>query len=186
MSVMAAVLLATLVVATSSRAAFTTTTSNTGNSLTSGAAISLVDNDGGASMFAAVTDLLPGDSEVSCITVTYESTPDPDAVVLFMPAAPSGGTLADDLTLTIEMGADALPAFDDCTTFIPTGGPLFDGSVSDFATTHGDAASGLVTWDPDPALPLTTTATFRFTLTVDATADPSDTTAFDFTWQTDL
>lgn len=186
MAAMIAILVVTFLVVTTSRAAFSATTENTGNSLTTGAAISLVDDDGGASMFATVTGLFPGDTEVSCITVDYVSAPDPNAVVLYIPTAPSGGTLADDLTLTVEIGTDASPTFDDCSTFVPTGGPLFSGSVSAFATTYNDTASGLSTWDPDPLVPASLGATFRITLEVEPTADPADSTAFAFTWETDL
>ncbi len=188
-AVIVAMLLISFLVLSSSRAAFNATTSNDANTLQTGAAISLTDNDSDAAMFASVTGLLPGDAEVSCITVTYNSTPDPGDVVLYMPAAPTGGTLADDLNLTIEMGTDATETFDDCTAFVPdpVSGTLFTGTVSSFAATHTSAATGLVTWDPDPATaPVGTVRTFRFTLGVASSADPDDDTTFGFTWETAL
>ncbi len=188
-AVVVAMLLISFLVLSSSRAAFNATTSNDGNNLQTGGAISLTDNDLDAAMFASVTGLLPGDTEVSCITVTYESAPDPGDVVLYMPTAPTGGTLADDLDLTIEIGTDATESFDDCTAFVPdpVGGTLFSGTVSSFAVTHASAATGLVTWDPDPATaPVGTVRTFRFTLGVASSADPDDATNFGFTWETAL
>lgn len=191
-AIVVAMLLVSFLVLSSSRAAFNGSTSNDGNSLETGAGITLTDNDSDAPMFAAVTGLLPGDSQVSCITVTYASTPDPGNVVLYMPTAPTGGTLADDLDLTIEIGTDATATFDDCDTFVPdpsagVAGVIFQDTVSNFAATHSNAAAGLVTWDPDPlTAPVGTVRTFRFTLGVAATADPNDNTSFGFTWETGL
>lgn len=182
--VVAAVLVSFLVVG-ASRAAFEATTSNTGNVVDTGANLVLTDNDGEAAMFSTA-GALPGDSDVSCITVTYASTPPPNEVLIYAAGAPTGA-LPPHLDLTVEVGTDVLENFDDCTTWLPTGGTIYSGTVDGFATAHPDATSGLATgWTPNPAVPTETVRTFRFTVAVASTADPLTSAGFGFEWFTDL
>lgn len=172
-----ALLLVVFLVLSTSRAAFTATTDNPANSVSTGS-ISLVDDDSGSAMFAAVPDLGPLDSVARCIHVDYTGSLDAEPIALYATGAP-GGTLAPYLDLTIEIGDDNDDDFPECGSFVPTS-VLFSGTLASFAATHTDYASGLETWDP--AGP--SARTFRVTVTVQADPLAEGRSAdWGFTWE---
>ena len=172
-------ILIALLVVTSSRAAFVAQNDNTTNQVTS-AAIALADNDATTAMFDNVPNVMPGQTYQRCIDVTYTGTVDPTAVLLYRSGAPTG-TLAPYLNLTIEVGTDLSPAFRDCTGFAPSG-TIYTGTLTNFATTHADHATGLTTWDP---IGSPETRTFRFSLAVqNDSAAINKTSTFGFSWET--
>jgi hypothetical protein len=165
-------------VVTSSRAAFVAQSDNVANSVST-PSILLSDNDTTA-MFS-VPALVPGQFEYRCIDVTYAGTADPTRVSLFAAGNPTG-TLAPYLDLSIEYAPDTTDAFGTCTSFPPGATPVYDGTLSGFATTHTTHDNSLTTWDP-PAGTQTMTSRFRISVQ-DVTAAANKTTTFGFTWET--
>jgi len=165
----------------SSQAAFTSQTSNTGNSISVPTVqFDLTDNDSANAMFNNVT-MLPNETDQSCIEVTYTGDLDPTDVAFYV-AAPPTGNLAQYLNLQIDIGTDATPTFDDCSSFV-SNSTLYTGTLTSFASSHHSLAAALSTWDPsslgDP------TRVFRFTITVqNEPAAQNETAGFGFTWET--
>ena len=177
MAVAFAFLLVSFLVLNSSRAAFSDTTGNSANAISTGT-IDLSDNDSGAAMFASVANLAPGSIVDRCIDVGYTGSYDPNAIVLYMPSAPTG-SLAPYLDLTVEIGADTTDAFGTCTNFVASS-TLYTGTVSGLRSTHSSYLSGLTTWDPTG----TSTRTFRFRISVqDNNLAQGLATTFDITWE---
>jgi hypothetical protein len=171
-------ILIALLVVTSSRAAFVAQNDNTANQVTS-ASITLADNDAGAAMFN-LSNLMPAAPQQRCIDVTYTGSVNPTPVLLSATVDPAT-TLAPYLTLTVEIGIDATPAFGDCTGFTPSS-TLYSGTLANFATSHGGYATGLQTWDPAVTGEV---RTFRFVVTVqDVPAAANRTSTFGFSWET--
>jgi hypothetical protein len=140
------------VTAAATYSAFSSTTLSTGNSFAAGTVL-IDDNDLGSAMLA-LPNAKPGDSDTSCITLTYTGTLD-SSVRLY--GTISGG-LAPYVNVTVTRGTDPSPAFDSCTGFTPDGtnyigsgnGVIYQGTLSAFPTTY---AAGLV--DPTSGSPET-------------------------------
>ena len=167
--------------------AFSNSTTNTGNSIQAGT-VALEDNDGNAGVaMLSLSDARPGDSDTSCIKVTYTGSL-PSTVRLY---ATVTGTLKDYLTLTVTRGTDATPAFDNCSTFAPDAtdyngdgaGVVYSGLLSAFPATYEPAIV-----DPKAASPETWTQNeahvYKFTISLnnDTSAQGLSSTAA-FTWE---
>lgn len=182
LAALAAFLLASALMIAGSRAVFTDTTSNIGNSLAAGT-VELVDDDLGSAMFN-VSVMLPGDTEVECIQVTYQGTaPDPAAVLIYSGGYVDSDDFGDYLNLTVEEGAPGL--FGNCTGFVPDAGPsAFSGTLTAFNATHTNYATGAGVWDPAST---PESKSYRFTFNLDsATPDAEQgesATALIFTWE---
>ncbi len=141
--------------------------------------VQLADSDAGTAMFGVETTLAPGVTSERCIEVAYDGNIDPEPVLLY--AAAAYGDLAPYLDLTIDIGEAAAGAFGDCGTFTSSG-PLYSGTLADFAAAHADYAQGLPTWDPGADAEA---RTFRFTVSVqDDPAAEGKSVAFGFSWET--
>lgn len=176
-------ILVALLVVTSSRAAFVAQNDNLANTVTS-AAVELQDNDGGANaMFAGVTGLVPGRTEVRCIRVTYTGNVTPTEVKLYNAQALVAGDLSDYLNLTIDVGTQpAGESFRSCTGFVSTT-QLYTGDLLDFATAHPNYATTPVAtgWTPTAG----ESRVFRFTIGVQDNASAKNkSTTFGFSWET--
>jgi len=148
-------------------ASFMDSTSNAGSSFATGT-VSITDNDAGAFMLA-LSSATPGNSDTSCITVTYTGSLD-SSVRLY---ATVTGTLAPHLQLTVSRGTDPSPSFDACTNFTPDGadyigsgpGIVYSGLLSAYPTTYG---AGIV--DPTSGSPETWTTSeahsYRFVISL--------------------
>lgn len=178
-----AALLAGVVIAAligrASAAAFAATTSNTGNSVAVGQ-ISLTDDDGGVALFA-VTGLLPGQSQVECIEVTYAGSLDPGIVRVYSDALVTGDVaLRDALTVQIEEG----PAGGTCASF-GTATATFNGTVTSFDAFRTYDAASLGSWDPPAA---TEMRPYRITIGLPANApnavQGTSLTGLGFKWET--
>jgi Camelysin metallo-endopeptidase len=159
--------------------AFTATTANAGNSIDSGT-VALSDNDAGSAMYN-VTNAKPGDSEASCITVTYTGSLD-STVKLYMATAVTNGSLYN---LQIERGSGAA-GFDDCTGF-NADAELYNGTLGDFAA-YADFASGLdagdgTAWSTGESIDYRFTITQNDDPTVGAHEVVTSSGAHDFTWE---
>ena len=136
------ILVAAPMAAGSALAAFRSTTASPGNSYAAGN-VYLTDNDDGTGMLA-LTGAIPGQSETSCINVTYSGSL--DATVRLY--ASVSGSVTPYLSLTVTRGTSSA-AFDSCTGFAadPTdyigagAGVVYSGLLSAFPTSY---AGGLV------------------------------------------
>jgi hypothetical protein len=176
------VLLSTITVLTASRAVFADQTSNEQNYVDAGD-VTLIDNDGGVNVLFEIDDMAPGDSETTCINVTYQgSISDPGPVLVYSGGLTDSGSLADDLNLTIEEGTGAT-TFDDCTGFT-LDALVFDDTLGAFDASHIDYSSGVGSWDPSST---PDSSSYRITVELDANAASSSqgeaVTDLIFTWE---
>jgi len=101
----------------------------------------LGDNDLGASLYN-ISNAKPGESVSKCIKVTYTGSLDAD---VHLYTTSSIGTLGQYVELTITPGTQTSPSFPSCTGFTPdSGGALYTGTLSAFATAKSSYANGLV------------------------------------------
>ncbi len=165
-------------------AAFSSITTNPGNAFTSGT-VTLADNDPGTAMLA-LAGAKPGDSDTSCIRVSYTGTL-PSTVRLY--GTTTGTGLDAYLTLTVTRGTTSA-GFDNCTGFIADTtnylgsgvGVIYTGTLAAFADTY---AAGVV--DPTAtAESWTTNEThdYKFVVTVvDSDSAQGKTATQTFTWE---
>ena len=166
-----------LVVGTS-RGAFSDTTSNVANSASAGS-VAIEDDDAGSVLFN-VSGMVPNDTAVNCIEVTYQGDVTPSAPIqLYRSGANTGDGLDQYLDLDIEIGTGG--SFGSCGGFTPSS-TLFTNTLQSFAATHLDYATALGTgWSPTGA---GQSRTFRFTLTQqDDNAAQGLSAGFGFTWE---
>ena len=151
--------------------AFSSQTDNPGNVVTAGTVI-LADNDSGTAAYA-LTAAKPGDSQTSCVKVTYSGSLDAN-VRLYTPSAI--GELGPSVTLKIEPGTQASASFPSCSGFTPdSGGALFEGTLSSFAAEHNTYANGIVDFPGTSATKWATSdvVVYRVTATLSASAPDS-------------
>ena len=142
---LAAVSLVAVVGIVGTRAAISATTVNAGNQFNAGE-ISIADNDAGSFMYK-VDNALPGDSVSKCIQVTYSSpTALKSNVSLYL--TPSIDTVGPYVDMKVDVGTQSAVSFPDCTGFTAAVPTLYTGTLGDFATAHGTAATGL-TYSPN-------------------------------------
>jgi len=133
-------------------AAFTATTANTGNAFAAGT-VTIDDSNPGSTPLLALTGAAPGDSDTSCITVTYSGSL--DANVSFY-GETTGTGLGQYLDLRVRRGTDPTNSYDSCAGFTadatdhdgagPLGpGVVYQGTLDDFPQTFEDGR-----WDPIP------------------------------------
>jgi hypothetical protein len=119
--------------------AFSSQTDNPGNSVTSGTVV-LSDNDAGSALYK-LTNAKPGDSQTSCIKVTYSGSLDA-SVKVYTPSTVEA--LASSVNLKIEPGTQTASSFPSCSTFTPdAGAALYEGTLASFASEHGSFANGI-------------------------------------------
>jgi hypothetical protein len=148
--------------------AFSSQTDNPGNVVTAGS-VTLTDNDAGSALYA-LTAAKPGDSQTSCIKVTYTGSLNAN-VRIYTPSAI--GELGPNVTLKIEPGTQASPSFPSCTGFTPdSGGALFEGTLAGFAAANNSYANGIVDFPGTVATKWVTndSVVYRVTATLSASA----------------
>jgi predicted ribosomally synthesized peptide with SipW-like signal peptide len=123
--------------------AFSSKTENPGNEITAGT-VELEDNDGGTALYKILA-AKPGDTKTSCIKVTYKGSL-PSTVKLFSPS--TIGELGPYVNLKIEAGTATSSTFPSCEGFAAysTGGTLYEGTLSAFATEKNTYANGISTF----------------------------------------
>ena len=172
---------------TTTFAAFNGQTSNATNSMQAGS-VSMTDNDGGVAMMG-FSNALPGTSDTSCITVTYNGSLSSN-VRLY---GTTGGTGLDQyMNLTVTRGTfSTAPAYDSCTNFSPdatnyTGagnGVIYSGTLQNFPDSYAAGIS-----DPTSASPETWTNgelhVYRFQVSVqENVAAEGKSASQSFTWE---
>jgi len=148
--------------------AFSSKTENPGNVITAGT-VTLKDDDGGSALYA-LNAAKPGDSQTSCIDVSYTGSL-PATVKLF--TQPPVGELGPYVTLKVEAGTQTTPSFPGCEGFTAytTGGTVYEGTLAAFAAANNSFANGIDTnptgqtrWESGNSV------VYRFTATLAATA----------------
>ena len=165
--------------------AFSATTSNGGNTFSAGS-VTLTDNDSGSAMLS-LSSAKPGDSDTSCIEVTYTGSL---ASAVRLHGTTTGTGLDQYLDLRVTRGTTTSP-FDSCTNFTadPTdyngngAGVVYSGTLQGFPDAY---AGGIV--DPVAASPESWTAgekhAYKFVVTVqDNDAAQGKTASQQFTWE---
>jgi 6-phosphogluconolactonase (cycloisomerase 2 family) len=121
--------------------AFTANAADTGKGVAAGSVV-LTDNDGGNAMLS-LSSAQPGDTDISCIRVSYSGTLAAGVRVY----ATIAGALAPYLTLKVWRGTDSSPSWDSCTNFTADAtdyaglgaGVLFDGNLDTFPSSFPTA-----------------------------------------------
>ena len=166
--------------------AFTSTTSNANNSFSAGT-VTIGDNDANSALYS-VTNAKPNQSVTSCIKVTYTGSLAAD-VHIYTPS--TIGALGPYIDLTITPGTQTgTPTFPSCTGFTAdSGGALYTGTLSAFATAHNTYANGVVDYPGTVATAWNTndSVVYQFTATLDSaapdTAQGATTGSHTFTWE---
>jgi hypothetical protein len=148
------------------------TSASAGNVFAAGT-VSVSDNDSGAAGLS-LSSALPGNSDTSCIRVTYGGSLD---AALRLYADVSGG-LAPYLSLTVTRGTDASPAYDSCASFTPDGtnyqgagpGVVYSGLLSAYPTSYD---AGVVDPPTGPVETWTAGEARSYKLTVTLGEDPA-------------
>jgi len=180
---LASLVLISLLVMRVSAAAFTATTDNPQNSWDTGS-ITLTDDDGGGAGSAMfnVSGMLPGQTEVRCITVTYTGAADPAAVKLYV--AVTDGGLGAHLDVEVSQVTETGGSGNACGTVSGPTGIVATQTLNAFGTAHSGYSNGAGTWDPTGTAQ---TQSYQFTVTLGAdtpdSAQGSDAQAT-FTWET--
>lgn len=102
-----------------SYAAFTGQTRNSGNEWATGS-VKLTDDDNGAARFR-VANMLPGDTQTKCITVTADASVPSTVKGYAINPVTSTAKLEDRVKVTIESGSGG--SFADCAGFTAVGAP---------------------------------------------------------------
>lgn len=179
----AALVFVSAVVLRTSSAAFNHTTNNPNSSLAGGDLV-LADDDTGSALFT-VTDLVPGDSVVQCIQVTYTGSvtaSTPGAVKIYSAGYTDSGTFGDWLDLTIEEGTGG--SYGSCAGFTSSSTLVNATALSTFDTNNTNYGNGVTAWTPNGS---PQSRTYRVTFTLNAstpTAQEGETvTGLGFTWE---
>lgn len=101
-------------------AAFTSTTTNPGSTWAA-ATVVLTDDDAGAALFPLGADLVPGSSATRCLEVSYAGT-GAATVRMYASALTDTASLAQWITVDVDLGTGSTTGLDDCTGFV-SGGP---------------------------------------------------------------
>jgi hypothetical protein len=129
-----------------SYAAFTGQTRNSGNEWATGS-VKLTDDDNGAARFR-VANMLPGDTQTKCITVTADASVASTVKGYAINPVTSTVGLEDKVKVTIESGTGG--TFADCTGFSRVGAAhVVDKPLSEIAQAN-TFATGFGGWVVDP------------------------------------
>lgn len=156
-----AVLASALLIWQSSYAAFSGTTRNSGNNWSTGS-VTLTDDDSGAARFQA-TNMVPGDTETRCITVTANATV--PGVVRGYTVNPvlSPSNLQDHVKISMKYGTGG--GFGSCTDFVETG-VIFPATSLTTLAGYNSFANGPGNWAVTAG---TQSRTYQLTWTFDPT-----------------
>jgi hypothetical protein len=166
--------------------AFTSTTSNANNSFAAGTVV-IGDNDANAALYT-VSNAKPGTTASGCIKVTYTGSLASD---VHLYTTSTIGSLGQYVDLTITPGTQTgSPAFPSCTGFTAdSGGPLYTGTLQNFATAKNSYANGVVDFPGTTATSWATndSVVYQFTTTLQSGAPDAaqglTTGSHAFTWE---
>lgn len=139
-----------------SSAAFTGQTRNSGNEWATGS-VKLTDDDNGAARFR-VANMLPGQTETKCITVTADASVASTVKGYAVNPVTSTAGLENRIKVTIEDGEGG--SFADCNGFVPDGTPPVDDVPLSAVAQVNSFESGFGGWTVNPGVD---TKTYRMT-----------------------
>jgi hypothetical protein len=140
-----ALLLLGVLVARASSAAFVGATANDDNAFNLG---QLDLTDDAASALFTVSNMLPGQKETRCITVTYTGVPNPGVVKVYTAGFSDPDSIAQYLDITIHQGTGDTTG-GSCTGFAPADEPIRSTTtLASFRTSNGAYSTGVGTWNP--------------------------------------
>lgn len=159
-----AIVAAAALVWQSSYAAFTGTTRNSGNDWATGS-VALTDDDAGSARFQ-VTNMLPGQTDTKCITVTANATSAGTVKAYVVNSVASSSGLEDYIDITVNTGDGG--SFASCTGFVAhtTGNPLVDQVPLSTLALANSYANGVGGWAVSAG---TQSRTYQVTWTFDTT-----------------
>lgn len=148
----------------SSYAAFSGTTRNSGNDWSTGS-VALTDDDAGSARFQ-VSNMLPGQSETKCITVTANTTSPGTVKAYIVNPVTSTSGLENHVKITVVTGDGG--SFANCSGFVPhvTGNPVVTATSLSALALAGNYANGVGGW---PVSAGTQTRTYQITWNFDTT-----------------
>jgi hypothetical protein len=176
-----ALLLLGVLVARASSAAFVGATANDDNAFNLG---QLDLTDDAATALFAVNNMLPGQKETRCITVTYTGTPGPGVVKVYTAGFSDLDSIAQYLDITIHQGTGTTTG-GGCSGFIPAAEPIrATTTLATFASANGTYPTGVGTWNP-PATGSTQGYQVEVQLksSTPETAEGKALTGFNLTWE---
>ncbi len=152
------------VVMKSTDAALNGQTANPTNSIESGA-LSLTDNDAAAAILG-VADMVPGQSKVGCLRITYTGpATNVTAVKLYGSSVPAG--LAPSLSLTVATGSGTSLT---CTDFA-LNATIYTNTLDQFLSAVSTFGTGVNVFTPST---VSEAITVKFTLTLSSSSPSSD------------
>lgn len=157
-----ALLLAGGMIYQGSNAAFTGQTRNSGNEWATGS-VKLTDDDNGAARFR-VANMLPGDTQTKCITVTADASVPSTVKGYAVNPVPSTVGLEDRVKVTIESGNGG--SFADCAGFTQVGPAHVTNQPLSAIAQVNTYANGFGGWTVAPGV---SSRTYRMTWTFDTT-----------------
>lgn len=156
-----AVLIAAAVIWQASSASFSGTTRNPGNNWSTGA-VALSDDDTGSARFQ-VTEMVPGQSDSKCITVTATATVPGIVKGYTVNPLTSPQGLEDHVLISIEYGSGG--SFSSCTGFVSEGVAVPETSLTNLAAIN-NYENGSGNW---PVIAGTQSRTYEITWRFDTT-----------------
>jgi predicted ribosomally synthesized peptide with SipW-like signal peptide len=159
--------------------AFSSQTENPDNQITAGT-VDLSDNDSGNALYN-LTNAKPNDPQQRCIEVSYTGSLASEVKMYRVPGA-ALGSLATNVTVTVQSGTQATPSFPGCTGFTAED-TLYTGKLNalptDWNTGLLDAPGSDGDWDQNEKL------VYRVTVSVDdvPAAEGQSTGAHTLRWE---
>lgn len=159
-----AIVTAGALISHASNAAFSATTRNSGNNWSTGT-VALTDDDAGSARFQ-VSDMVPGQTDTKCITVTANAdVPGLIKGYAINPVTSAQG-LEDHILITVSHGTGG--SFGSCTGYVPTATEITNVPLSTLFAANS-YATGIGTWNVTGGVPGGESRTFQFTWTFDTT-----------------
>ena len=127
--------------------AFSSSSTNTGNEFKSGTVV-LGSNDGGQPMYAGVSAAKPGQAVTRCVSVAY--TGSLASYVRLYTTDTAAGALSKyvDVTVTPGQWNGSASTFPSCANFVPSGMPVYSGTLDAFQKTKDSFADGVALNSP--------------------------------------
>jgi hypothetical protein len=156
--------------------AFSSSSTNSGNEFKAGTVV-LGSNDGGQPMYGGVTSAKPGQAVTRCVSVAYTGTL--ASYVRLYTTDATAGALSKyvDVTVTPGQWSGSPSTFPSCANFVPSGLPVYSGTLDAFQKNKNSFASGVQLNSPAGgtwAQNTTVVYQFSYTLQDDNNANSGD------------
>lgn len=176
----AALLAAGIVVSTASYSAFSADTSDGKDNWSMGSVE--LSNDAKSNALFSASNLKPGSTGTNCIAVTSSGSL-PSAVKLYATNVEQTKDLGSYVNVKVDQGTGG--GYGTCEGFTPAGsGSLYNDSLTKFASSHTNYATGIGAWQPTGTKAETKTFQITYTVSPDAPSSLMGAKAsLGFTWE---